>query len=348
MKKRISITDIAKQLNVSITTVSFILNGKAEEKRISKGVSEKVLKLVEELNYKPNQLAKSLRTGKTNLIGLIVEDIANTFFANIARLIEEVAYEKGYRIIYCSTENDSQKTKELISMFRERHVDGYIITPSVGIEEDINQLIKDKLPFILFDRYLPGISANYVGVDNFGSSYNAARHLLSQGYENIAFVTIESEQTQMRERLEGYEKAVLLNNRKSLTTMVHFTDKSELMVAHIADFLRANREIDALIFATNYLGIAGLEAIKKLDLRIPADLGVVAFDEHDLFRLYSPGITSIRQPVEEMAEHLLKVLLKNLDGAGKPKKIESIVLSPTLIIRDSTQPKPLATASNIF
>jgi len=341
VKKKTSITDIAKQLNISITTVSFILNGKAEEKRISKTLSEKVLKLVEELNYKPNQLAKSLRTGKTNLIGLIVEDIANTFFANIARLIEEVAYEKGYRIIYCSTENDPNKTKELIGMFRERYVDGYIITPSAGITDDINQLIKDKLPFVLVDRYLPGIATNYVGIDNFGSSYNAARHLLSQGFQKIAFVTIESEQTQMQERLEGYEKAMLLNSKEKLIKKVLFTDKSDLMVEHIASFLLANEDIDAIIFATNYLGIAGLEAIKKLNLKIPNDIGVVAFDDHDLFRLFSPTITSIRQPVEEIAEHVLKLLLKNLDSTGKPKKLESIILSPTLIIRESSQQKAL-------
>lgn len=339
VKKKISITDIAQQLNVSITTVSFILNGKAEEKRISKALSEKVLKLVEELNYKPNQLAKSLRTGKTNLIGLIVEDIANTFFANIARLIEEVAYQKGYRIIYCSTENDTKKTKDLIGMFRERHVDGYIITPTIGIEEDINQLIKDKLPFILFDRYVPGVPTNYVGIDNFGSSYQAARHLLSQGFEKIAFVTLESEQTQMQERLEGYEKALALNNKTCLIEKVQFTETSDLMVAHISAFLRVNPDVDAVIFATNYLGIAGLEAIKKLNLKIPAQIGVIAFDDHDLFRLYSPSITSIRQPVADIAEHLLKILLKNLDNAlpDKNAKVESVVLSPSLIIRESSQ-----------
>jgi LacI family transcriptional regulator len=339
VKKNLSITDIARQLNISITTVSFILNGKAEEKRISKAVSEKVLKLVEELNYKPNQLAKSLRTGKTNIIGLIVEDISNTFFSNIARLIEEVAYKKGYRIIYCSTENDVAKTKELIGMFQERHVDGYIITPSEGIEQEVEGLLQQQLPVVLFDRELPGLMTNYVGIDNFGSAYNGARHLLEQGFERVAFITSDSRQSQMTERLEGYEKALRVHNKQTYVQRVPFGEKKEAVVDQVAAFLRSHKEIDAVIFATNYLAIGGLEAIRRLGLQIPEQLGVVAFDEHDIYPLHSPAISAIAQPVEEIAEHLINILLKNLDDAAKPRKPESVVLSTSLLIRESSQKK---------
>ncbi|MGV3504697.1 MAG: LacI family DNA-binding transcriptional regulator [Adhaeribacter sp.] len=339
VKKNLSITDIARQLNISITTVSFILNGKAEEKRISKAVSEKVLKLVEELNYKPNQLAKSLRTGKTHIIGLIVEDISNTFFANIARLIEEVAYKQGYRIIYCSTENNAAKTRELIGMFRERHVDGYIITPSEGIEEEVNSLLQQQLPVVLFDRNLPNSSANYVGIDNFGSAYAGARHLLEQGFENIAFITLDSNQTQMSERLEGYRQALQSQNKPTYIRQVAFGEKKDRVVAEMADFLEKNQEIDAVIFATNYLAVSGLEAIKRLDLQIPQQLGVVAFDEHDIFTLYTPTITSITQPVAEIAENLIQILLRNLDETLLPRKAEVMVLPTNLIVRESSVKK---------
>lgn len=208
MKKKIVIKDLAKQLGISATTISFILNGKAEEKRISKSLTEKVIKVVEELGYKPNHLAKSFRTGKTNIIALIVEDISNPFFANIARLIEENAYKEGYRILYCSTENDIEKTKELISLFKDRHVDGYILTPPKGIEEEVGALLMEKLPVVLFDRFLPALSANFVVVDNFEATYNATMHLFEQGFKEIAFLTIKSDQTQMRDRMNGYIKAV--------------------------------------------------------------------------------------------------------------------------------------------
>ncbi len=127
MKKRLSIKDIAKELNISITTISFILNDKAKEMRINDQLIQRVNDFMKEKNYHPNQFAQSLRTGKTKMIALFVEDIADSFFASVARLIEESAYQKGYKIIYCSTEDSPEKTRELIQLFKSRNVDGYII-----------------------------------------------------------------------------------------------------------------------------------------------------------------------------------------------------------------------------
>src|SRR4051812_6656974 len=182
MNKKISIVDIANLLNISKTTVSFILNGRAQEKRISEELVQKVLKLVKEVGYKPNSLAKSLRTGKSNIIGLMVEDISNPFFASIARLIEDRAYKNGYKIIYCSTDNDTTKTQDLIQMFQDRHVDGYIIAPPEGIEENITSLLKHNVPVVLFDRYLPKVETDYVVVDNKASTYKATQLLIEQGF----------------------------------------------------------------------------------------------------------------------------------------------------------------------
>src|SRR5476649_1940433 len=185
VNKKLSIVDIANQLNISKTTVSFILNSRAKKKRISDELVQKVLKFVEEVGYKPNSLAKSLRTGKSNIIGLMVENISDIFFANIARYIEDRAYKNGYRIIYCSTDNDAAKTKDLINMFRDRHVDGYIIAPPVGVEEDIAALIKEDLPVVLFDRFFPELESSYVVVDNLNSTYNATKYFIDHGYKNI-------------------------------------------------------------------------------------------------------------------------------------------------------------------
>ena len=337
MKKKVSITDIARQLDISITTVSFILNGKAEEKRISKEVVEKVLNLVAELNYKPNQLAKSLRTGKTHIIGLIVEDIANAFFANIARKIEDNAYKKGYRIIYCSTENLPDKSKELISMFRDRHVDGYIITPSEEIEEEIQALLDDGLPVVLFDRYLAKVPTNYVVIDNYGGTFAAANHLLQQGYNQVAFITIHSEQTQMLERLNGYERAMQMHHKQTFVKRVHYLDEREEVVEQICNFINENPAVDAILFATNYLGIYGIEALKRLKIKIPTEMGVVSFDDHDLFQVYSPTITAIQQPIEEISNQLIKILLESLSATVKSKKNQTLILPPKLVIRESSQ-----------
>jgi LacI family transcriptional regulator len=336
-KKRVAISDIAKELNISITTVSFIINGKAKEKRISPELTKKVMKLVSELNYVPNQLAKSLRTGKTHIIGLIVEDISNTFFASVARLIEERANDEGYKIIYCSSDNDSVKTSELIKVFRERQVDGYIITPSIGIEADVHSLIEHRSPIILFDRRLPGLDTNYVGVENEKGTYEAISYLVKQGYKKIAFVTLNSEQPQMIERLNGYLKAVNENHMESFIKKMDYQEDDEAEVKKIMSFLSREKKLDAVFFATNYLGVNGLDALKRLQLKIPDDIAVISFDDHDLFRLYSPSVTVVGQPIEEMSKKIIEILLDNIDS--KKQTAKKIVLPTSLIIRDSTSIK---------
>jgi len=344
-KKALVIGDIEKQLNTSINTVSFILNGKAEQKRISTKLTQKVLKLVDELGYVPNHLAKSLRTGKTNIIGLIVEDISNPFFVNVARQIEEEANKKGYKIFYCSSESEPGKTKELIKVFRERQVDGYIITPSNGIEDEILSLQKSKCHLILLDRYLPGVNTNYVVVDNVGGAYNAVKHLIEEGYKNIGFVTVVSKLSQMQGRMDGYKKALDGNSKRPFIKRLKYNEDPEKMVQQIVSFLKEKPEIDAIFFATNYLGISGLEALKRLNYKIPSDLGVVSFDDHDLFRLYTPSVTVVAQPVEEMSKRIINILLDELhakDSAFKPKQF---VLPTELIVRQSSAQKQAASLS---
>jgi LacI family transcriptional regulator len=190
LKKKVSIHDIAKQLNVSAATVSFVLNGKATEKRISGEMEQRILKHVKQLGYRPNRVAKSLRTGKSKIIGMLVEGIADPFFASIARNVEEQAYKLDYKIFYASTENETRIAKDIIGAFRDTQVDGYIIVPPPGLEDEIQGLMDDNLPVILFDRYYPGLASCNIVVDNFDGVYQAMRHFLKHDYKNIGFVTI--------------------------------------------------------------------------------------------------------------------------------------------------------------
>ena len=337
VKKRTLIHDIARHLDVSIATVSLVLNGKAKQSRISDALAQRVLAYVEEVGYKPNHLAKSLRTGKTHVIGLVVEDISNPFFATVAWLIEKQAFERGYRIIYCSTDNDTSKAKELISMFQDRHVDGYIIVPSEGLEEQISTILHENIPVVLFDRYLPELATNYIVVDGAKGMYEATQHLLDQGFSNIAFVTTDSKQTQMEARLEGYVQALQEHGRLQRIKRVDPTH-SEDILAEIHSFIRENRDCDAIIFSTNYLSIYGLEVISQQKLRIPEDLAVVSYDDHDLFRLYTPAITVIAQPIENIAKNVIDILLNALKHQADRQTIpqQTVVLPTSLIVRQSS------------
>ncbi|PRY11659.1 LacI family transcriptional regulator [Pontibacter ummariensis] len=340
--KRPSIRDIAKQLNVSTTTVSFVLNGKAKEKRISEQLAEQVLKFVEEVGYKPNQIAQSLRTGKSRIISLMVEDISNAFFSKVARLIEEAAHQRGYKIIYCSTENSVDKTRELIRMFRDWQIDGYIITPPAGVEEDIQGLINDKHPVVLFDRFFPRLKTNYVIVDNFNSTYKAVNHLISQGYSRIAFVTLESEQVQMNDRLNGYKKALEDCLLPPLVKSLNFDKPAEENKKEITSFLVNNRQLDAIVFATNYISVWGLEAIRDITFMSPADVGIVSFDDHDVFPLFAPPVSAVAQPVEEISKEVINIMLKQLEDPEQMNTNKHVVLPAKLIIRESSLKKKLA------
>jgi len=337
LKKKILIHDIAKHLDVSIATVSLVLNGKAKEKRISDLLAQRVLKYVDEVGYKPNQLAKSLRTGKTHVIGLMVEDITNPFFATVAGLIERKALARGYRIIYCSTNNDTAKARDLLTMFQEQHVDGYILALPNGVETEVSALVRSGKPLVLFDRPLTGVLANAVMVDGASGMYEAAQHLLVQGFRRIALVMAQSDQQQMAARQQGYAQALAEYQLPELTLEIIFPQDPEHIIQELQAFFTANPTCEAVLFATNYLGVHGLEAISRLGLRIPEQIAVISFDENDLFRLHTPAITVVAQPMEMMAEDVISTLLAALEGPAETGRMVQLQLAPQLVVRASSQ-----------
>lgn len=332
--KSLSIKDIAVAAGVSITTVSFIINGKARDKSISEAVIKKVEKIIAEKGYKPNQIARSLRTGNSNIIGLIIEDISNSFFSRIARLIEDKAYKKGYKIIYSSTENNVEKAKDLINMFKSRKVDAYIISPIKGLEEDIQHLIADNKPVILFDRNLPDLDTNYVGADHFKATYQSVESFIKQGKKKISLVTTDIDVQQITERLAGYEKALADHGmvyNENLVLKVHFNQEEKETMAQMEKLFHS-KEIDAVLFATNYLAISGLKVLKKMGKQVGNDFSVIAYDDHEVFELHTPGISAVQQPLEEIAETVIQLILSQLSSKSKLDN-QHIILPAKLIQR---------------
>lgn len=335
-KTKVSIKDIAADLNISKTTVSFILNGKAKEKRISDKLVKKVLKAVEESGYYPNQLAKGLRTGKSNIIGLMVEDISNPFYASIAKLIEDKAYNNNYKIIYCSTENNKTRAKEFLRMFTTLGVDGCIIAPTMGIEKEINKLIDAGMNIVLFDRKFENMSIDAVMVKNREGMYTATEHLINRGYKSIGLIALALDKPEKEERIIGYQEAMIHHHLTPLVFPFPFKSNLHDYVDDIKQILEKEKGIDALVFGTNYLGISGLEAITSMDLKIPNDIAIVAFDDHDLFRIHKPDITVVSQPIETIAQTAIDTLLQKLQGKDSGEN-ETINLSTNLIPRASSQ-----------
>lgn len=339
-KKTVSIKTIAAHLSISVTTVSFVLNGKAKEKHISKELTQKVLDYAKEVNYKPNQIAQSLRTGKSNILVFMVEDISNSFFSKLARTIEDIAYEKGYKVIFCSNENDDQKSIELISLFKFRQVDGFIIVPSPGIRETIKELIEENIPVVLLDRYFTDLECNSVVINNEEASFNATAHLIENKFKNIGFITTDSDQTQMQARLGGYQKAIADFKLEPHVLKIPYIETSDdRSKTFIRSFLKESENLDAVFFATNYLAQTGLEVFVEDAPHLIHELGIITFDDNELFKIYSPSITAVAQPLFDISTELMKLLLPLLKRKDVKEATKNILLSAELKIRNSSLAK---------
>lgn len=339
MTKKVSIKDIAKELELSITTVSFVINGKSEEMGISEATSSKVLQLIKERDYSPNNAARLLRTGKSNTIGLIVEDLGNYFFGHICKVIELEASKRGYNVFLSSTDNNPKTARELIKKMRNSSVDGIIITPTKEIEDELEKLKEDNIPFVLLDRIVPGVSANSVVLDNFKGAFDLVNHLLINGFHNIGLVTIHSDMSQMTERERGYFSAMRStdnNGSKASVLKVKFDDTPIDIIAAMVRFVNDHPDLDALFFATNYLGVSGIEALKQMGKSIPEDLAVVSFDDNDLFRLFTPSITVAAQPITAIAAETIDLLLRLVKCELVQEHPIHKVLEPVLIERQSS------------
>jgi len=336
-KKPVSIRNIADELKISVTTVSFVLNGKAKEKHISKELTKKVLDYAKLINYRPNQIAQSLRTGKSKILVFMVEDISNNFFSKLARIFEDIAYDKGYKVIFCSNENDDEKSKELISLFNFRQVDGFVIVPSLGIKDTIDSLIKDNIPVVLLDRFFEGLDCNSVVINNEKASFDATQHLVDNGFKNIGFITIAPDQTQMQGRVSGYLKAVTENGLKAITLEIPYNEVYKGKgKEHIRKFFEEETGLDAVFFATNYLTQTGLEIFKENNPSMINDLGIISFDDNDMYKIYSPTISSVSQPLNDISTKLMEIMLPLLKKKDVTETIHKVMINAELIIRESS------------
>ncbi len=339
--KKTSLSDIAKHLGVSKTLVSFVLNGKGKEFRISEEICKKVLDVAKELNYQPNRIAQGLRTGRTNTIGLIIADIANPFFGILGREIEQEAARFGYRVIFCSSDENPEKSRQQIAMLQQSQVDGYIISPPKNSEDQIKALARGNVPFVLIDRYFPEIECHHIGVDNFDAAYNATNHLLSHGRKRIANITVNLDLVNMIQRTKGYKQALIDANipiEESLIKVLPFSHENKDVARAIKELVgkSAQHKADAILFSTSKLGINGIESISALGLKIPDDVAIVSFDNPDAYKICISPVTVVNQPLKEIGKTAVQILLNQIKHPDAPVKFQEVILKTDLIIRKSS------------
>lgn len=334
--KRISLKDIAKQLGVSAALVSMVINHRGDEKGISADTQKKVWDLVKKLNYKPNQVARSLRLGNSKIIGLIIADISNVFYSSIAKSIEDEAARKGYSIMFMSSEEDPKNEEEMTKILIDRGVDGLILSTSFSDRGQIRKLRDSNIPFVLIDRYVPGVKTNYVLAGNYQGAFDMTEHLLSLGYTKIALLTVTpSHLSTMKHRILGYQDALRKNGhtvKNKLIREVANNDIKKNMTAILKDLILTEK-VQSVFFLNNKLTIAGLESLKRLRIRIPYDISIASFDDIELFKFSSPSITSVSQPKESIGKLAFEILFNQINDSGIEK--QQVTLPVTLNIRES-------------
>lgn len=335
--KKTSLKDIAQAVGVSTALVSYVLNNK-KEGRINKEVAKQIRKVAQELNYQPNQIAKSLKTNKTFTLGLVVADIGNQFSSSLARYIEDEADARSYTVIYGSSEENPVKCQKLITTLLNRQVDGLLICAPDGTEDQIADLQRQHVPFVLIDRYFPNLKTNYVALDNYQSVRKAVQHLIDSGYRRIGLITFKTAMFHISERTRGYRAALTDNDvsfKKSWLKEINRSNLKPEVAKAVLELATGKNPVDAIVFTSNTLSINGLKEIKALGVRVPDEMAVVSFDETEAYDLFYAPPTYLKQPVEEMGRLATTILLEAITANNR---ITQANLDAILVIQASTRP----------
>lgn len=304
--KRASIKDIARIAGVSVATVSYVLNRK-EGSRISEATQKKILEVAENINYTPNKIAKSLKMSKSKLIGLIVADISNDFYSNIARSIEDEAMKLGYTLLIGSCDENPEKFKKLTELFSEQQVDGMIIAPVVDSDDAINKLIREEYPIVTIDRYLKNVNLPGVMINNFEVSQHICDYLLKKNFNELIYVGYDTELPHLLDRQHGFEKRIEKSGiavKRILTDIHNITEEVNGQLKNKLDLSKKT----AIYFSSNKLGIAGLRYLIDNNIKVPEDVSLVAFDETEAYYLFPTEVSFVQQPLAEMARESVKLL----------------------------------------
>lgn len=337
MQKKVSIKDIARTLGVSTALVSYVLNNKEKEARVGKEMAQKIRQTAIEMNYQPNQIARSLKSGKTNTIGVIVADISNPFFANIARIIEDEAKKDNYTVIFGSSDENPEKLRNLIDVLLNRQVDGLIIVPTVRSEDQIRNLHRQAAPFVLIDRYFPEIESNYIVTNNYQASYDAVSHLISSGYKRICMVAYKDGPINIHERERGYLEALKdhhLSDAGCFLKEANHANVKQDVERIIQEALKVDK-VDSIFFATNTLATNGLKCVNTFDLKVPSDLGIVTFDEGEAFDFFYSPLTFVKQPGQQIGKLAVEALLAIMNHPER-SQMHQVCVNSELVIRNSS------------
>lgn len=335
--KTTTIYDVAKEAGVSIATVSNVINGKGN---VGKKKRDEIFKVMNRLQYKPSVIASALMGKKTYTLGLLIPDVSNPFFSEIARAVEDMAHAEGYSVIVCSTDNSDERIEKYLKLLEQKSVDGILIGTGVENANIVARLSEKSIPIVMIARETPDIAVHSVLTDDFKGGSLAAGHLLQLGHENVAILSENAKVSSSAERVRGFRFALfeagkMMDNKRIVACRSTIMDGKRA-----AALLLGGANPPTAIFCCNdMLAIGALQAAKECGVRVPEKLSIIGFDNTIMSAVTNPSLTTIAQPTDEMAKLAFGLLVSSPDGATDAIR-QRIVMQPELVVRESTGPSP--------
>jgi DNA-binding LacI/PurR family transcriptional regulator len=334
---RITIKEVAQKAKVSVSTVSRVIN---DNYPVSAAVREKVVQCLQELNYRPNGIARSLKSSKTKMIGFVVADISNPFFMRIAKAMESVISDEDQSIVFCSSDGIPEKEKKLLESLNEKRVEAMVIASSDPESRYIRQLVDEGMPVVLIDRKVKGIDTDVVVEDNYNTAYSLTKHLIERGHRKIAIVNVSLAISVGLERFKGFTDA-LKHYRLPLHQEYVLNDsfQKEDACAAVEKMIAANRNNlpTAIFCCNNIMGLGTILALKKMGLKIPDDISVVSFGMMDLLEFVEPKLTVAIQNATAIGRKAGQIIMERINHQKMNGGFKEYILVPEIVFGSSVR-----------
>jgi len=333
-----TIRDVAERAGVSVGTVSHVLTGSGT---VGKARRERVLAAIRDLNYRPNPIARSLKTRQTKMLGAIVADITNPFYPQLVRGAEDAALKRHYVLITVNTDDQVERERDVMSMLLARRVDGLLLVPSPHASDrpHIESAVEAGTPLVLVDRYVEGIATDTVAVNNTKGVQMAMNHLIRLGHKRIAYLGANWELSNTRQRRCAYGQALQDAGIPLEPGIVCFGDFRQPSGYRLTKELCLLPDPPTAIFAANaMMGMGALQAVHELGLKCPQEISIAIFDDLPFMNIVQPHPTAVSQPAYEIGVRAADLLIDRIEGKVESSERQRIELDPQLMVRGSTGP----------
>ena len=327
----ITLKELAKQLNVSVSTVSKALNGSPE---ISEATSKRIKELAKHLNYQPNKIALSLKSNQTKTIGVIIPDIMNRFFAKVLYSIQQEATNLGYNIITCISNESYEKERDSLKILANGSVDGFVMALSEETQkkeqyDHINEVLGNNIPVVLFDRVSNKLNCDKVVANDLESIEDAVNTLFEKGRKHIAFLSRINGLSVGKNRAQGFMNAMNASNYGLNEGHMIALEKSKDVEEQLISFFKNNPEIDGVVTADNISGTVAINALKKLDKSVPKDVSIIGFTSRTIAGLSEPRLVAIRQDCKGIGRKSTQLLVDRIKSKSQ-LNYQKIIINTTL------------------